>query len=301
MRQLTLPSMRPRRAGQRNRAPAGGKGSGPAARRTRKTPAKRRAPRWFLRIRRAAAIGVAGLAALAGGTAAWRAGGFDALGAAVLAWTGSAGVAVREVLVVGRIETAAEEILAALDVRKGSPLLAFSPEAARERLLALGWVREARVERRFPNVVYVHLEERRPAAIWQTEGRFALVDASGAVIGEEDVARYSHLRIIVGPDAPAAFAALFATLETRPDMLAHVSAAIRVGERRWNLRLANGMGVLLPEHDVATAWQVLADAVRDDALLERDIVHVDLRLPGRMVLRLAPGAAAARSNDDRGA
>jgi len=204
------------------------------------------------------------------------------------------------VLVVGRVETPADEILAALDVRRGSPLLAFSPAAARERLLALGWVRDARVERRFPNVVYVQLEERHPAAIWQNAGRLSVVDETGAVIGDDAVPRFATLRVIVGPDAPGQFAALFAVLETRPEMLEHVTAAVRIGGRRWNLRLANDMTVLLPEQNVAAAWRVLADAVRDGALMERDLVHIDLRIPDRLVLRLAPGAAQVRG-DDRGA
>ncbi|UCH72871.1 MAG: cell division protein FtsQ/DivIB [Rhodospirillales bacterium] len=234
------------------------------------------------------------------GTAAWGFGGVSALGAAILDWTASAGIAVRKVLVVGRVETPADQILAALDVQEGSPLLGFSPAAARERLLALGWVRAARVERRFPDVLYLHLEERRPAAIWQHQGRLALVDETGAIIGEDEVTRFPELRVIVGADAPEHYAALSAVLNARPEMLAQVSAAVRVGGRRWNLRLANGVTVMLPEHDVATAWRVLADAARNDALLERDIVHVDLRLPDRLVLRLEPGAEG-RGDDDRGA
>jgi cell division protein FtsQ len=261
---------------------------------------KPQAPRWLLRLLRPAIVGAVALIVLSGAAMAWRNGGFDALGDALLAWTGSAGVAVGEVLVVGRVETSSDQILAALDVRKGSPLLAFSPVAARQRLLALGWVRDARVERRFPDVVYVHLDERHPAAIWQNAGRLALVDETGAVIGEEAVPRFSSLRVIVGPDAPEQFAVLFVALETRPELLEHVTAAIRIGGRRWNLRLANGMTVLLPEQDIAAAWRVLADAVRDSALLERDLIHIDLRIPDRLVLRLTPEAAHGRG-DDRGA
>jgi cell division protein FtsQ len=242
-------------------------------------------------------VAAAVLTVMLGGTVAWRSGGLEALGGMIMGWTASAGFAVEEVLVVGRVETPPGRILAALDVRAGSPLLAFSPAAARERLLALGWVREARVERRFPSVVYVHLEERRPAAIWQNAGALTLVDETGAEIGPEAVSRFSSLRLIVGPDAPVRFAVLFAVLESQPEMLDHVTAAIRVGGRRWNLRLANGMMVLLPEQDVAKAWRLLADTVRDSALLERDLVHIDLRMRDRLVLRLRPGAVQAPGQD----
>jgi cell division protein FtsQ len=300
MRQLTLPTFLPRSAAKKGSAKASHRRSSQRAANNRRALRKQRAPRWLLRLLRPAIMGAVALIVLSGGAVAWRTGGLDDLGAAVLAWTGSAGVAVRDVLVAGRLETPTTQILAALDVRKGSPLLAFSPAAARERLLALGWVRDARVERRFPNLIYVHLEERIPAAIWQNAGRLKLVDETGAVIGEEAVPRFSSLRVIVGPDAPEQFAALFTALETRPEMLEHVTAALRVGGRRWNLRLANGMTVLLPEQDIATAWRVLADAVRDSALLERDLVHIDLRIPGRLVLRLTPAAAQGRGAD-RGA
>jgi len=301
MRQLSLPSMLPRRAAPQNRAGTPRRQppvKRPKSRRT--TKARRATKNWLPRSLGRTVAGALAVVAIVGVAAVVRGGGVDALGAAVLRWTGSAGIAVKEVLVVGRVETPADQILAALDVQKGSPLLAFSPAAARERLLALGWVKDARVQRRFPDVVYLKLEERRPVAIWQHDGRLALVDAAGAVIGEEAVQEFPSLRVIVGDDAPAEFAALLTVLETRPEMFALVVAAVRVGDRRWNLRLANGMTVLLPEQEIATAWRVLADTARDDALLERDIVHIDLRLPGRLVLRLAPGAVRDRGAE-RGA
>jgi len=293
--------MLPRRAAPHNRAGTPRRQppvKRPKSRRT--TKARRATKNWLPRSLGRTVAGALAVVAIVGVAAVVRGGGVDALGAAVLRWTGSAGIAVKEVLVVGRVETPADQILAALDVQKGSPLLAFSPAAARERLLALGWVKDARVQRRFPDVVYLKLEERRPVAIWQHDGRLALVDAAGAVIGEEAVPEFPSLKVIVGDDAPAEFAALSTVLETRPELFAHVVAAVRVGGRRWNLRLAKGMTVLLPERDIATAWRVLADAVRDDALLERDIVHIDLRLPDRLVLRLAPGAVRDRGAE-RGA
>lgn len=300
MRQLTLLSVLPRGAARSDPANGSRQKSPGKRQRNRRVTIAWRATHWLPRSLRPTIVGALALTVLTGAVLALWGGGPNALGTAVLGWTGSAGIAVREVLVVGRVETPADQILAALDVRKGSPLLAFSPAAARERLLALGWVKDVRVERRFPDVVYLEIEERRPVAIWQHDGRLALVGEDGAVIGEEAVPKFPSLRVIVGADAPGQFAALSAALETRPDMLALVTAAVRVGGRRWNLRLANGMTVLLPERDVATAWRVLAEAVRDNALLDRDIVHIDLRLPDRLVLRLAPGAVQRRG-DERGA
>lgn len=291
MRQLTLPSLYPgpRRAGKAK--PAAGKGARPATAR-RKASRRRRLPAWAQPSARPAVIALASLVLLAGGAAARHSGGFAALaeagGKAVLAWSGSAGIAVGNVFVEGREKTPVNQVLAALEVRRGMPLFAFSPARARERLLDLGWVKDARVERRLPDTIFIDLVERRPAAIWQHKGAFALVDETGAVIGGEDIGQYRDLRVIVGADAPENFADLFVMLESQPELKERVVAAVRVGSRRWNVTLDNDMTVLLPEIGIAEAWATLAGAAAEGALLERDVTRIDLRMPDRVTVRRAP-------------
>ena len=95
---------------------------------------------------------------------------------------------------------------------------------------------------------------------------------------------------MVGEGAPAHTAELLAILSREPDLQAQVAASVRVGKRRWNLRLTNGIDVRLPEADTAEAWAELARVERDHGLLKRDILAIDLRLADRMILRMAPGA-----------
>jgi cell division protein FtsQ len=257
----------------------------------------RRLPAWAERAIRPVVIGSVAVILLAVGVQVWRSGGFLAMGeslrSAAIAWSGSAGISVNNVLVEGREKTSVERILAALDVERGTPLFAFSPAEARERLLALGWVRDARVERRLPDTIFVDLAERRPAAIWQNKGDFALVDETGAVIGSEDIGRYGQLKVIVGSDAPENFAELFAMLNSQPGLKERVVAAVRVGSRRWNVTLDNDMTVLLPEEGIAEAWATLAGAAEDGALLERDVTKIDLRMPDRVTVRRAHSPAPA--------
>lgn len=290
MRQLTLPSLYPRRRGGKAKPAAGLDVRRSPAR--RKASLKRRMPAWAARAIRPAVIGSVAVILLSGGAAAWRTGGIaalgDAVGGSILAWSGSAGIAVDNVLVEGREKTSAQLILAALEVQRGMPLFAFSPDRARDRLLALGWVRDARIERRLPDTIFVDLVERRPAAIWQNKGKFALVDETGAVIGPEDVGQYGDLKVIVGKDAPENFAELFDMLESQPDLKERVVAAVRVGARRWNVKLDNDMTVLLPEDGIEEAWETLAAAATESELLERNVTRIDLRMPDRVTVRRAP-------------
>ncbi len=222
----------------------------------------------------------------------WRVGmvkaALDGSGNALVAATAEVGLAVGQVLVQGRTETDSAELLKALDVTLGQPILTFDPEQARQRLERLAWVREARVERRLPNTVFVRLTEREPMALWQRSGKLYLVDREGAIVLRRGLERFGHLPIIVGDDAPQQAPMLLDMLAGQPDLRRRVVAAIRVGERRWNIRLDNGVEVQLPESGAAGAWAYLAGVERDHKVLARDVQTLDLRLPDRLVIRAAP-------------
>ncbi len=209
---------------------------------------------------------------------------------ALLAESARLGLAVGTVLVEGRNRTAADAVLAALDVRRGLPLLAFDPEAAKDRLERLAWVRAAGVERRFPGTILVRLAERRPLALWQQGGILALVDDTGAVITRERIERFGDLPIVVGADAPKQAPALLAMLESEPELNARVTAAVRVSGRRWDVRLDDEIDVRLPEENADTAWRRLADMNRTYGLLSRGVIVIDLRMEDRLVLKLSPSA-----------
>ena len=210
--------------------------------------------------------------------------------------TVAAGFAVGDVLVEGRRETTRAALLNAVGVRRGDPILALDVEAIRDRLVKIGWIADATVQRRLPGTVYLRVWEREAMAIWQRKGRFVLVDETGAVIGTEGLDRYGHLKVIVGADAPRHAPALLDMLATAPPLMARVRAAVWVGGRRWNLRLDDGIDIRLPEENAQAAWSRLATLERDRRLLTRDIIAVDLRIRDRLVVQRRGGKEATRGN-----
>jgi cell division protein FtsQ len=212
----------------------------------------------------------------------------------LVAWSGQTGLVVGKVVVEGRRWTPPEALRRQLDIRLGTPLLAVDTAAARDRLETLAWVERASVARLLPDAVQIRLLERQPLALWQRDGRFEVIDRAGAVIEgglHDHPDEYGHLRVLVGDGAPQEAASLFALLSTEPALSSRVVAATRVGERRWNVHLDHDVEVWLPERDVLGAWRMLAHKARDDALLERAVTVIDLRLlPERLRLRLDPAA-----------
>ncbi len=198
------------------------------------------------------------------------------------------GFRVDEVLVVGRQETDRARLLAALGIVRGAPILAFDVEEAKIRISRLPWIRKVSVERMLPDTVLLTVEERAPIAIWQHRGTLALIDAAGEIIKRDQLERFGDLLLVVGEDAPDHTAALMKTLGSQPELLDLVEAAIRVGGRRWNLRLSGGIDVQLPEENASIAWLRLAQYQRSHGVLQRDVKIVDLRLPDRLIVRKAP-------------
>ncbi|BBK33629.1 cell division protein FtsQ [Stella humosa] len=262
-------------------------------------------PRWVRPSLTAAAALCVVLTAL-GGWLAWRDGWAGrqaelALDQFVTA-TAGAGLAVEEILVEGRLHTPAESILAAVDANRGTPLLSINPSTVKERLEGLPWIRSAAVERQLPGTLFIRLVERRPMAVWQRRGHFVLIDEQGRELGDEGIEYFPRLPFIVGEDAHRVAADLVSMLAAVPSLSGRIVSAVRVGGRRWNLQLDNGMEIRLPEERAREAWAEVAALDRTQRLLSRQISIIDLRDPARINLRRAKdGAAPLPGKKDRDA
>ncbi len=199
-----------------------------------------------------------------------------------------------EVTVEGRERTSQAEVLAALEVEQGQSIFGIDLLHARQKLLRLDWVEDVVVARILPDRLHVVLVERKPYAVWQRGGKLAIIDRQGRPITESGVEAYGHLPFVVGHGA-AREAAEFTTLVAQwPELQARVRAYVRVGQRRWNLRLENGVDVLLPEVGYEVALADLLSVDETHRLLARDIEAIDMRLADRFTVRLSPDAARRR-------
>jgi cell division protein FtsQ len=208
----------------------------------------------------------------------------------LLAATGFTGLRVTEIHIEGRANTPEQLLRATLGVSVGDPILAFSVDQAARRIEKLSWVEHATVERRLPGTIVVRLQERRPFAIWQNQGKFVLIDRAGQVVTNENVADFRQFPLLVGQGAPDGAAALIDALNDHPRIADRVAAAVRIGERRWNLQMKSGMEVLLPEGHEAAALDRLSVLEAQHKLLDRPLARIDLRLPTMLVLHPLPAA-----------
>ncbi|MGW4614656.1 cell division protein FtsQ/DivIB [Rhodococcus triatomae] len=91
----------------------------------------------------------------------------------------------RAVTVVGNAGVTSEEILAALDVPTGQPLLRVDTGAAADRVASIAKVDHVRVERKYPSTIRVTVVERTPAVYYDAPEGTHLMDASGVAYAIE--------------------------------------------------------------------------------------------------------------------
>jgi cell division protein FtsQ len=166
-------------------------------------------------------------------------------------------------------------------------------EATRERLLQFGWVKEARISRRWPDTLVVDVVERRPVAIWQNNRQLNLIDGEGVVLEPVRLESMPDLPLVIGPAANRQVAALSALLEATPHLRPQIAGATWVGGRRWDIRFQTGETLTLPEGaEAARAILRFARMDQQTQLLGRGFVRFDMRDPRRMIVRVSrqPGS-----------
>jgi cell division protein FtsQ len=221
---------------------------------------------------------------------------YDALASALERSAIAAGFGVKKIAVTGQLHATDAAITAALGAGPETMMLGFDTDAAKTRLEAVPWIRHAQVMRLLPSTLQVMIEERTPFAVWQSKGQTYVVDAEGVVLAPALRDAYTDLPLVVGEGAAKNAAALVAQLAAHDELNKHILAAVRVGDRRWTLKLLSGTEVMLPDDNVPEALASLIKLDRERRVLERDIATVDLRLLDRITVRLR-AAEATRLQD----
>jgi len=206
----------------------------------------------------------------------------------------SAGFRITAVAINGRKQLSQDEVLGIGGVNGRSSLLFLDAATVRDKLKANPWIADATVLKFYPGQLQIDIVERTAFALWQQAGRLSVIAEDGAVLEPYVARRFLSLPLVVGKGAETRARDFLALLARYPQVHSITKAAVFVGERRWNLRLKDGLDIRLPENDVGNALAALSKMDKDDKLFSRDIVVVDMRLPDRLTVQLSEDAAKAR-------
>lgn len=205
------------------------------------------------------------------------------------------GFDIEAVTIAGLSELTESNVLAVAGIGPRNSLAFLDVAKVRERLRSLPLVKEASVTKLYPNRLLIEIEERQPFALWQKGGVVNVVAADGAPLDAIHDQRFVHLPLVVGAGANKRLAEYLALLDAAGDLRERIRAGMLVSERHWTLKTTNGIDILLPEIDPRAALASLARLQLQSRILDKDVISLDLRQPGRLVARLTEDAAAARA------
>jgi len=206
----------------------------------------------------------------------------------------AAGFPISAVTITGQSRLRERELLDAAGVGPRNSLPFLDATAVRERLMQVPLVKSARVMKLYPDRLVIAIEERQPSALWQRDGRIAVISEDGVPIDELRDQRYLGLPFVVGEGAQKRLLEFHMLLGRAGDLAHRIKAGVLVAGRRWNFEMTNGVTVKLPEMDPFGALDTLARLQREARILDKDVMSIDLRLSDRVSVRLTEEAAAAR-------
>lgn len=205
------------------------------------------------------------------------------------------GFGVKEITISGIARLGPREVLELAGVSPQSSVPFFDVDSARARLLKAPLVAGASVRKLYPNRLVIEVTERAPVALWQRDGEVSIVAADGAALDQLRDARLDDLPFVVGEGANKRLPEYLSLLQAAQELRGKIEAGVYVAQRRWNLHMKTGVDVKLPETDPVAAVRALVKLERQSRILERQILSLDLRQPGRAFARLTAEAADARA------
>ncbi|MFA5950985.1 MAG: cell division protein FtsQ/DivIB [Hyphomicrobium sp.] len=206
---------------------------------------------------------------------------------------GPLGLGIDQVALAGHRYTFDGDVFDALDLGNVRSFLSFDAKSAKARIERLPWIATAELTRVYPGRLDVRVTERKAFAIWTRGDRQYLIDETGRTLSAIGGSSLPDLPHVAGEGAATEAKALLDLLAGFPDVAKRLAKAERVGERRWNLNLHDGITLKLPADGEARVLAELAsnDDLRRLASTANSII--DFRAPGRAAVRPADQPPAA--------
>jgi cell division protein FtsQ len=205
------------------------------------------------------------------------------------------GFSIQAVTISGLKSLSPVEILHEGGLSSKNSLAMLDPTALRDRLRTVPLIQDVTVRKLFPNDLHINVTERDAAALWQKDGQLSLISTDGTAIDGVHDDRFNGLPFVVGEGANTRVGEFQTLLAAAGELRDKVRAGIFVGQRRWTLQMDSGVEVELPELEAVDTLKRLAAIEQQSHILEKDVISIDLRIPGRITARLSEDAAAARA------
>ena len=191
-------------------------------------------------------------------------------------------IKLKNIKILGIENTKASEVVTIVTGLRETSLASIDLKKISAEINKIDWVKKSELRKVYPSTLEVRIFEHNPIAIWFNQGNKILVDDEAQILTELNPGNFKNLKVIAGPDARKEIPAIISMIKNYPDFEKKIKSLLRVGDRRWTIRLHNGITIHLPEKNVDRAIEEIEDLDDRYALLSRYIEIIDMRLQDRI-------------------
>lgn len=188
------------------------------------------------------------------------------------------------------------QIEEAISDELGAGFFSADLRAIQNRIVALAWIDQANVARRWPGTLEINVTEQIPAAIWGTSG---LLNTRGDLFVDDARHVPAELPRLEGPQGQSAVVAQrYLDMRERLIPSGLDLRQVRLDARgAWELKLSNGIDIRLGRRDVDARVDLFLDvATSIVANREAEIDFVDMRYSNGFTIGWKNGSRSPRSN-----
>ncbi|MDR1425685.1 MAG: cell division protein FtsQ/DivIB [Rickettsiales bacterium] len=169
----------------------------------------------------------------------------------------------------------------------------LSLRGLRKALMGDPWISRLYIQKIIPNGLKILLVEHRPFVIFTSDHKnYLLMDDEGVRINlpADRISDFNSLFVVVHSHFDLGeIRKIFNALSSHSNLAGSVRTILRVGDRRWDLKLSNNVLVKMPEDAQCTekTWAMVDDLLNTHGL-NTGLEEIDLRIDGKIFLKYNP-------------
>ncbi len=165
----------------------------------------------------------------------------------------------------------------------GDNIFKLSTEDIYQNIIKMTNIKSATVRKNLPNSIIIDVTEKTPIAIFQKDMKFYLIDKEGTTISEVTT-RIGSYPIIAGDDADKNANVVLNIIAKFPTVKNKLDSMIFVRKRRWDIVVAGGILVKLPEDNIEKVVESLSILLSKENINKNTVKSIDLRVTENIII-----------------
>ena len=157
-------------------------------------------------------------------------------------------------------------------------------DSIREKIKSNQLVSEVSIERILPSTLNINIIEKKPIGIIQKKNLYKLITSDGSIVFNKQIHKFYYLPIFSGKNVEKNAQSIIDLLNLA-NFKEEIWSMSLINERRWNLNLKKGIKILLPEHNLIKALNLINNIEQKHKILDGNFIEIDLRNDNQVIFK----------------